>query len=66
MEGKLVCNEVMSLKIDQNHLRNRQIIFSTDAPDKTELVLGDNFEVQIKDNKTYIVRKQPKYPKTCK
>jgi hypothetical protein len=66
MEGKLVCNEVMSLKIDQTHLRNRQIIFSTDAPDKTELVLGDNFEVQIKDNKTYIVRKQPKYPKTCK
>lgn len=64
MEGKLVCNEVMSLKIDQTHLRNRKIIFSTDSPDKTELVLGDNFEVQIKDNKTYIVRKQPQYPKT--
>lgn len=69
MEGKLVCNEGnegMSLKISQTHLRNSQIIFSTDSPDKTELVLGDNFEVQIKDNKTYIIRKQPQYPKTCK
>lgn len=63
MEGKLVCNEIMSLKIDQTNLNNSQIIFSADSPDKTELVLGDNFEVQIKDSKTYVVRKQL-YPNT--
>lgn len=67
MEGKLVCNEGnegMPLKIDQTLLRNPQIIFSIDSPDKTELVLGDNFEVKVKEDKTYVVRKQLQYPKT--
>ena len=42
----------------------RSIVFSNDSPDETELVLGDNYEVKVKEGKTYVVKKQPKYPKT--
>lgn len=43
---------------------NGSIIFGNDSPNETELVFGDNFEIQVKDGKTYVVRKQPQYPKT--
>ena len=42
---------------------NSSIIFGNNSPNETELVLGDNFEVQVKDGKTYVVRKKPQYPK---
>lgn len=42
-----------------------KIIFREDAsPSKTELDLGDKFEVVVEDGKTYVVRKKLKYPKT--
>lgn len=34
--------------------------------DKIELVLGDNYEINVEDGKTYVVRKKPQYPKTYK
>lgn len=44
-----------------------KIIFREDAsPSKTELDLGDKFEVVVEDSKTYVVRKQMQYPKTYK
>lgn len=42
----------------------RSIIFDSDSPNETELILGDNFEIQVKDGNTYVVRKTPQYPKT--
>lgn len=44
--------------------QTQRIVFLKDAPDKTELALGDDFEVVEEDGKTYVVRKQPQYPKT--
>lgn len=49
---------------EQLKKQERCIIFHNDAPDKTELVLGDEFEVKVEDGKTFVVRKQPPYPKT--
>ena len=40
------------------------IVFGNDAPDETELVLGDNYEVKVEDGKTYVVKKKSQYPKT--
>lgn len=44
-------------KINQMSLANCDL-------DEVEIVLGDKFELQIKDGKYYAVRKKPKYPKT--
>ena len=49
---------------EQLKKQERCIIFQSDAPDKTELVLGDEFEVKVEDGKIFVVRKQPSYPKT--
>lgn len=32
--------------------------------DKVELILGDNYEIQVAEGKTYVVKKKPQYPKT--
>ena len=32
--------------------------------DKVELILGNNHEIKVVDNKTYVVKKQPQYPNT--
>lgn len=32
--------------------------------DKVQLILGDNYEIQVEDGKTFVVRKKPQYPKT--
>ena len=48
----------------QQNKNERCIIFHNDTPDKTELVLGDDFEVKVENGKTFVVRKQPSYPKT--
>ena len=48
----------------QQNKNERCIIFHNDTPDKTELVLGDDFEVKVEDGKTFVVRKTPQYPKT--
>ena len=34
------------------------------TPEKVELVLGNDYEVTQKDGKWFVVKKQPKYPKT--
>lgn len=34
--------------------------------DKVEVNLGKNYEIQVKDGKTFIVKKKPQYPKTYK
>lgn len=44
--------------------QERRIVFHDDAPDKTELVLGNEFEVKVEDGKTFVVRKDTAYPKT--
>lgn len=56
--------EDFSLKSLKLHQEKRRIIFSADAPDETELVLGDNFEIKVRDGKTFIVKKHSEYPKT--
>ena len=48
----------------QQNKNERCIIFHNDTPDKTELVLGDDFEVKVENGKTFVVRKQSSYPKT--
>lgn len=35
-----------------------------DFADRVELVLKDDWEVKNEDGRTYVVRKQPQYPKT--
>lgn len=52
------------LSEEQLKKQGQRIIFQNDAPDKTELVLGDEFEIKVEDGKTFVVRKQPPYPKT--
>lgn len=47
----------------QQNKNERCIIFHNDTPGKTELVLGDDFEVKVEDGKTFVVRKTPQYPK---
>lgn len=49
---------------EQLKKQERRIIFQNDAPAKTELVLGDEFEIKVEDGKTFVVRKDPPYPKT--
>lgn len=44
--------------------REQRIIFQSSAPDKTELVLGNEFEIKIEDGKTFVIRKSVAYPKT--
>ena len=41
-----------------------KIIFDNCESDEVELDLGDNFEIKYKDEKPYVARKKPKYPKT--
>ena len=64
MGGELTCNEKMYLKLGTLKPETGQIVFGADSPHETELVLGDNFEVKVEDGKTYVVRKQSKYPNT--
>ena len=52
------------LSIKQLEEMKQTIVFSNDSPDEIELVLGDNYEVKVKEGKTYVVKKKPKYPKT--
>ena len=52
------------LSEEQLKKQGQRIIFQNDAPDKTELVLGDEFEVKVENGKTFVVRKQSSYPKT--
>ena len=52
------------LSVKQLKEMKQTIVFSNDSPDETELVLGDNYEVKVKEGKTYVVKKKPKYPKT--
>lgn len=53
-----------TLSVENVKDMKRSIIFGSDSPNETELVLGDNFEIQVKDGKNYVVRKKPQYPKT--
>lgn len=54
------------LSEEQLKKQGQRIIFQNDAPDKTELVLGDEFEVKMENGKTFVVRKQLQYPKNYK
>jgi hypothetical protein len=38
--------------------------YHQDFGDKVRIRLGNDFEIKVEDNKTYIVKKQPQYPKT--
>ena len=58
VQGSFILSE------EQLKKQGQRIIFQNDAPDKTELVLGDEFEVKVENGKTFVVRKQPPYPKT--
>lgn len=58
VQGSFIISE------EQLKKQERCIIFHDDAPDKTELVLGDEFEVKVENGKTFVVRKQPSYPMT--
>lgn len=49
---------------EQLKKQERRIIFHNDASDKTELILGDEFEVKVENGRTYVVRKESPYPKT--
>ena len=49
---------------EQLKKQERRIIFQNDAPAKTELVLGDEFEIKVEGGKTFVVRKESPYPKT--
>lgn len=62
MGGELTCNETLYLNVSSLKPEKTQIVFSADAPNETELVLGDNFEVQVNDGKTYVVKKKKYYP----
>lgn len=55
-----------SFILSEEQLKNqgRCIIFQRDAPDKTELVLGDEFEVKVENGKTFVVRKGTSFPET--
>lgn len=44
--------------------QKRAINFSEESPDETELVLGNDFEVVIREGETLVVRKNITYPKT--
>lgn len=44
--------------------KNNKIIFDTLAPDETELILGEKFELIEVDGVYKVIRKKPKYPTT--
>ena len=58
VQGSFILSE------EQLKKQGQRIIFQSDAPDKTELVLGYEFEVKVEGGKTFVARKQPQYPKT--
>lgn len=65
-ETLVVSGKVQGYVISEGQQKENKlcIIFHNDAPDKTELVLGDEFEIKVEDGKIFVVRKQPSYPKT--
>lgn len=65
-ETLVLSGKVQGFTLSEEQLEKdeRCIIFHNDTPDKTELVLGDEFEVKVEDGKTFVVRKTPQYPKT--
>lgn len=65
-ETLVVSGKVQGYVISEGQQNKNElcIIFHDDAPDKTELVLGDDFEIKVENDKTFVVRKQPQYPKT--
>lgn len=62
MVGKLTCNKTLYLKVSSLKPETGKIVFCAESPHETELVLGDNFEVQVNDGKTYVVKKKKYYP----
>lgn len=52
--------------IDITPLKQQKIIWTESAPDTTELVIGENYELVMEDGVYKVIKKKPKYPKTYK
>lgn len=72
LDDKLYCNVIGELQPykeepmeeDGVYAYNEINCYHQDFGDKVRIRLGGDYEVKVEDNITYIVKKQPQYPKT--
>ena len=61
---RTVINERIKATKDMKEKKINQMSLANCNLDEVEIVLGDSFELKIKDGKYYAVCKKPIYPKT--
>ena len=60
-----ISNEIIKKETMENGFIYDEIDFNRcPCTDKVQLILGDDYEIKVEDGKTYVVKKQPEYPKT--
>ena len=60
-----ISNEIIKKETMKNGIIYDEIDFNRyPHSDKVQLILGDDYEIKVEDGKTYVVKKQPKYPNT--
>lgn len=70
LDDKLYCNVINALQpykeetIEEVYAYNEINCYHQDFGDKVRIRLGNDFEIKVEDNITYIVKKQSQYPKT--
>lgn len=66
LDDKLYCNVIDDLQPYKEEVYAYNVIncYHQDFGDKVRIRLGNDFEIKVEDNITYIVKKQPQYPKT--
>lgn len=72
LDDKLYCNVIGELQPYKEEIEEEDGVYAyneincyhQDFGDKVRIRLGGDYEVKVEDNITYIVKKQPQYPKT--
>ena len=60
-----ISNKIIKKETMENGIIHDAIDFNRyPHSDKVQLILGDDYEIKVEDGKTYVVKKQPNYPKT--
>lgn len=60
-----ISNEIIKKETMGNGIIYDEIDFNRcPCANKVQLILGNDFEIKVEDGKTFVVRKQAKYPKT--
>ena len=64
VEINKILEQVKKIMEEGVYAYNEINCYHQDFADKVQIRLGGDYEIKVEDGKTYIVKKQPKYPKT--